>query len=47
MDFLFFRKKSCFSFTKSIKVKKQLEICYDTTKATLEKFSSHADVVKC
>jgi len=47
MDFLFFRKKSCFLFTKSIKVIKQLEKCYDTNKATLEKFSSHAEVVKC
>jgi len=45
MDFLFFQKKSFFSFTKSIKVTKQLEKCYDTNKATLEKFSSHAEVV--
>jgi len=37
MDFLFFHKKSCFSFTKSIKVTKQLEKRYDASKATLDK----------
>ena len=47
MDFLFFYKKSCFSFTKSIKVTKKLEKRYDTNKATLKKFPSHAEVVQC
>jgi len=46
MDFLFFHKKSCFYFAKSIRVTKQLEKHYDNNKATLEKFSSHAKVVQ-
>jgi len=39
-------KKTCFLFTKSIKLTKQLEKRFETTKATLETISSHAEVVQ-
>jgi len=46
MDFLFFHEKTCFSFTKSIKLQKQLGKRYDTNKAILETFLSLAGVVQ-
>jgi len=44
--FLFFHVKTCFSFTKSLKLKKQLEKRYDTNKAILGTVLSLAGVVQ-
>jgi len=46
MKFVFFHEKTCFPFTKSITLTKQLEKRHDNDKTTLETFSSHAEVVQ-